>query len=136
MDDFLLGQLIAPEPERKHQILWGYLSSIAAERSSEPMHLPPRDYAGLELSRGTICLEDAKDHVGERMKGGRIFANALAGDYLGTGDVGRRNHLRRLQRLRFSKHAGRLWSDIRGMPVNSCVLATLVERVVVRGMLW
>jgi formylmethanofuran dehydrogenase subunit C len=82
-DEFLLGQLIAPEPVRKYQILWGYLSSIAAERSSVPMHLPSRDYAGLELSRGIICLDEAKDHVGERMKGGRIFACGSAGDYLG-----------------------------------------------------
>ena len=82
-DEFLLGQIIAPEPLRKHQILWGYLSSIAAERSSVPLCLPSRDYAGLELSSGIICLEEAKDHVGEKMKGGRIFASGSAGDYLG-----------------------------------------------------
>ena len=82
-DDLLLGQIIAPEPVRKYQIIWGYLSSIAAERSSVPLCLPSRDYVGLELSRGIICLEEAKDHVGERMKGGRIFASGSAGDYLG-----------------------------------------------------
>jgi formylmethanofuran dehydrogenase subunit C len=87
-DEILLNQLIMQKPSIKHQILWGYLTSIAAERKSEPLSLPPINYAGLELTRGTIHLEDAKDHVGERMKGGRIFIQNAAGDYLGQEMVG------------------------------------------------
>jgi formylmethanofuran dehydrogenase subunit C len=83
-----LIQLIDSDPGKTYQLLWGYLSSIAAERSPEPLHLPARDYAGLELSSGTIILDEAKDHVakdhvGERMKGGRILVRLGAGDYLG-----------------------------------------------------
>ena len=83
-----LDRLIGSNPGKTYRLLWGYLSSIAAERSPEPLHLPARDYAGLELSSGTIILDEArdhvaKDHVGERMKGGRILAGLGAGDYLG-----------------------------------------------------
>ena len=83
-----LIQLIDSDPGKTYQLLWGYLSSIAAERSPEPLHLPARDYAGLELTSGTIILDEAKDHVakdhvGERMKGGRILVRLGAGDYLG-----------------------------------------------------
>ena len=82
-DESLLRQLVKADPGKKYQLLWGYLSSIAAERSPEPLLLPARDYAGLELTSGTIILEEAGDHVGERMKGGRIFARRGAGDFLG-----------------------------------------------------
>ena len=82
-DENLLGQLIAAEPGKKYQVLWGYLSSIAAERSPVPLRLPARDFAGLELCRGSIILEEGKDHVGERMKGGRILVHGSAGDFLG-----------------------------------------------------
>jgi formylmethanofuran dehydrogenase subunit C len=78
-----LIQLIDSDPGKTYQLLWGYLSSIAAERSPEPLHLPARDYAGLELTSGTILLDGARDHVGERMKGGRILVRLGAGDYLG-----------------------------------------------------
>jgi len=82
-DDGLLGQLIAADPGKKYQVLWGYLSSIAAERSPVSVQLPARDFAGLELCRGSIVLEEARDHVGERMKGGRILVHGFAGDFLG-----------------------------------------------------
>jgi len=82
-DEKLLGQLLAPEPDKMCQVLWGFLSSIAAERSPVPLRLPARDFAGLELCQGTIILEEAKDHVGERMKGGRILVHGAAGDFLG-----------------------------------------------------
>jgi formylmethanofuran dehydrogenase subunit C len=79
----LLAQLIASDPGKKYRIVWGYLSSIAAERGTEPLRLPARDYAGLELSGGVIVLEKGADHVGERMRSGRIFVKGEAGDYLG-----------------------------------------------------
>jgi formylmethanofuran dehydrogenase subunit C len=87
-DMSMLDRLIGSDPGKKYQLLWGYLSSIAAERSPGPLRLPARDYAGLELTSGTIILDEAsdhlaKDHVGERMKGGRIFIRLAAGDFLG-----------------------------------------------------
>jgi formylmethanofuran dehydrogenase subunit C len=90
-----LIRLIDSDPGKTYQLLWGYLSSIAAERSPEPLHLPARDYAGLELSSGTIILDEAKDHVakdhvGERMKGGRIVVrqNMRGGFGVVQGDSG------------------------------------------------
>lgn len=88
-DAALLARLIATDPGKKFQVIWGFLSSIAAERCHGPLILPARDFAGLELCSGSIVLEEAagharaKDHVGERMKGGRIVVHGRAGDYLG-----------------------------------------------------
>ncbi len=82
-DESLLCQLVAADPGKKYKILWGFLSSIAAERSPLPLRLPARDFAGLELCGGSIILEEARDHVGERMKGGRILVHGSAGDFLG-----------------------------------------------------
>jgi formylmethanofuran dehydrogenase subunit C len=82
-DPSLLARLIASDPGRKYGMIWGILSSIAAERSPEPLRLPCRDFIGLELRDGVIVLERARDHLGERMRGGRIFVRGNAGDYLG-----------------------------------------------------
>ncbi|MEI8002888.1 MAG: hypothetical protein WCG94_00975 [Methanothrix sp.] len=82
-DSSQLGLLISADPGKRYALLWGYLSSIAAESCSKPLMLPCRDYAGLELAKGTIILQEAKAHVGERMKGGRILVQGKAGDYLG-----------------------------------------------------
>jgi formylmethanofuran dehydrogenase subunit C len=82
-DDRLIFSLISTSPEKKHRMIWGYLTSISAERSLTPLRLPSGDFAGLELSMGTIIIEQGGDHVGERIKGGRIFIKGVAGDYLG-----------------------------------------------------
>jgi formylmethanofuran dehydrogenase subunit C len=79
----LLVQLLAQEPKKAHQVLWGCLSSIAADASPAPLKIAARDYAGLELKRGTLILEGARDHLGEKMAGGRIYVQGPAGDYLG-----------------------------------------------------
>jgi formylmethanofuran dehydrogenase subunit C len=78
-----LDLLISSDPAKKHSMVWGYLTSLAAERSPDPLKLPSRDYVGLELRHGTIILSFAGDHVGERMSGGRIVVQETAGDYLG-----------------------------------------------------
>jgi formylmethanofuran dehydrogenase subunit C len=78
-----LELLVSAHPGKKYALLWGYLTSLAAECCTAPLLLPCRDYAGLELSRGTIILQEAGDHVGERMKGGKIRVQGKAGDYLG-----------------------------------------------------
>ncbi len=84
-DAELLAQLLSGEPGKKYGMIWGYLSSIAAERSLGPLRLKDRDFAGLELCGGVLVLDGSADHVGERMAGGRIFVQGRAGDYLGQG---------------------------------------------------
>ncbi len=86
-DKSMLSRLISSEPGRKYQVIWGYLTAIAAERSSEPLRvgLPQKacNFVGLEMARGIIMVGSCGDHVGERMKGGRIFVREGAGSYLG-----------------------------------------------------
>jgi len=82
-DENLLFQLMTAKPGKKYRMLWGHLSSFAAERSTAPLRLPAEDFAGLEMGCGSIILEEAADHVGERMSGGRILVRGAAGDYLG-----------------------------------------------------
>jgi len=82
-DQTLLHRLIYSRPEKKHALIWGYLSSLAAEASPGPLELPGYDYAGLELRSGTVLLDVAGEHAGERMKGGRILVKKRAGSYLG-----------------------------------------------------
>ncbi|MFZ2471233.1 MAG: hypothetical protein WAW52_04745 [Methanothrix sp.] len=78
-----LDLLISAHPAKRYGLLWGYLTSLAAERCNAPLMLPSCDYAGLELSCGTIILQEAGAHVGEKMKGGKIRVVGNAGDYLG-----------------------------------------------------
>jgi formylmethanofuran dehydrogenase subunit C len=78
-----LDLLISADPGKRYALLWGYLTSLAAERSAAPLELPCRDYAGLELLSGTIILQEAGAHVGERMKGGKILVQRSAGDFMG-----------------------------------------------------
>ncbi len=86
-DEKLLFGLIKTGPRaKKHdQIVWGFLSSLVAERIPEPLMLPAMDFAGLELRKGTIVLDGGRGahHVGENMSGGRIVVKGEAGDYLG-----------------------------------------------------
>ena len=72
--------LLSSQPDKRCAMIWGYVSSLAAERSPLPLRLPARDYAGLELAGGSIILEKGGDHVGERMGGGRIKIEGAAGD--------------------------------------------------------
>ena len=91
---------------RREGMIWGILTSLAAERLPSPLVIQPQDYAGLELHGGTIIL-DAKasppwlngrgsdgsgkvmgswkraHHLGERISGGRLVVRGGAGDYLG-----------------------------------------------------
>jgi len=75
--------LLSSQPGKRCALIWGYISSLAAEKSPEALHLPSFDYAGLELAKGCIMMDRAGDHVGERMRGGRIVVQQEAGDYLG-----------------------------------------------------
>ena len=69
----LLARLISLVPEGKREaLIWGYLTSIAAEGSLEPVEVTGGDYAGLELARGRLFIDGAGDHIGEGMKGGLI----------------------------------------------------------------
>jgi formylmethanofuran dehydrogenase subunit C len=87
-DEKLALRLIDAEPKREHQLLWGYLTSIAAEHSHSPLRLAGGSFAGLELSQGTIVLEKAGERVGMHMEGGRIFVKGCAGSNLGEGMAG------------------------------------------------
>jgi formylmethanofuran dehydrogenase subunit C len=82
-DGKLLSRLIEEDPGKKLSSLWGYLTSLAAERSAGPLKLLGLDFAGRELSSGVIILEEGADHIGEGMKGGRIVVLGEAGDFLG-----------------------------------------------------
>lgn len=84
-DKTVLSSLISADPGKKYRMIWGYITALAAECSPEPLRLPTKawDFVGLELSRGVIVVETGGDHVGERMKGGRIFVREGAGSHLG-----------------------------------------------------
>ena len=105
--DTISAILVCASPRgRREEMIWGYLSSLAAERLSSPLVIPPRNYAGLEMRRGTIILEGTASssgskagvlagsagvggswvrahHLGERISGGRLVVRGTAGDYLG-----------------------------------------------------
>jgi len=109
--DSILTILVCASPRgRREEMIWGFLSSLAAERLSSPLVIPPRNYAGLEMRGGTIILEVAASssgskagvfagsagigggiggswvrahHLGERISGGRLVVRGTAGDYLG-----------------------------------------------------
>jgi len=90
---------------RREETIYGILTGLAAERLAEPLVIPPRNYAGLEMKRGTIVLDGAAPatgpkrvsggagqtrphgakahHLGEKMSGGRLIIRGGAGDYLG-----------------------------------------------------
>lgn len=92
VSDDVLPRLLSSTPhEKKEYVVWGYVTSIAAERSRQPVTVRPIDFAGLELSSGTLILNsDGKSrpsHVGERMSYGMIRLGD-AGDYLGHGMTG------------------------------------------------
>lgn len=87
-DSKMLSKLIVEDPGKKLSPLWGYLTSLAAERSAEPLKLPGLDFAGRELSSGVIILEESEDHIGEGMKGGKIVVLGGAGDFLGQAMAG------------------------------------------------
>lgn len=88
-DSRLLERLLLGRPkDAQSRTIWGYLTSIAAERAEGPLQVPSGDYAGLELRRGSIIVAGETggplgDHIGERMSGGRIAVRGEAGDCLG-----------------------------------------------------
>jgi len=59
-DEKLLGQLLAPEPDKMCQVLWGFLSSIAAERSPVPLRLPPGILPGWNCVRAPLSWKRPK----------------------------------------------------------------------------
>lgn len=92
VDDDIIPRLLSSMPHGKREcVIWGYVTSIAAERSEQPVTVRPMDFAGLELSRGTLILSsDGKSrpsHVGERMSSG-LIRMCEAGDYLGQSMTG------------------------------------------------
>jgi formylmethanofuran dehydrogenase subunit C len=134
-DPGTLERLLMSDPGKGYQIIWGHLSSIAAERSPEPLRLPARDYAGLGLSRGGIILEGegkSVDHVGERMSGGRIYLHQGAGDYLGQEMTGGGIITAGVGSYAFRRMSGG-WGVIRGEGGNFLALGSSGGRVVCQG---
>jgi formylmethanofuran dehydrogenase subunit C len=95
-----------PESKRRRdRMIWGYVTSIAAERKDDPVRLFAKegcgglDFAGLELGRGRLIITSATTerkpnrkeqlggYIGQGMSGGRITVDK-AGDYLGQGMSG------------------------------------------------
>lgn len=85
---------ITPSNDPIERRIWGYLTSIAAESSIDPLIVSGGDFAGLELAGGSIVIDcninSARsrkvrpfDHIGERMSGGRLKVIGSAGDYIG-----------------------------------------------------
>lgn len=91
VSDDVIPRLLSSTPHGKREsVIWGYLTSIAAERSRQPVTVRPMDFAGLELSSGVLILSGTgvrPSHVGERMISGMIRLGD-AGDYLGQGMTG------------------------------------------------
>jgi formylmethanofuran dehydrogenase subunit C len=83
-----LSRLISEVPSKKLLPIWGFLTSIAAEKSPGPVNITGQDYVGHELSFGTIVLDEGADHIGEKMKGGKIIVKGKAGNYLGQEMIG------------------------------------------------
>lgn len=81
----LLRLIESPPAQKSGAVIWGYLTSLAAEQSASPICVPAGDWAGLEMAGGRLILQPGlrpPSHVGERMKGGRI-SMLVAGEYLG-----------------------------------------------------
>ena len=100
--DLIEDLVISATPkDKREEMIWGFLASLAAERLSEPLVIPPRNFAGLELKGGVIILEKEvceapasgpkpggagrnrgtrAHHLGERMSGGRLVVRGDAGD--------------------------------------------------------
>ncbi|MCQ8902794.1 MAG: hypothetical protein NQU42_01665 [Methanothrix sp.] len=92
LNDEIIPRMISSIPQgKKESLIWGYITSIAAERSASYVVVRPMDFAGLELSGGMLILmgdeKKRPSHVGERMRSGMIRLGE-AGDYLGQGMSG------------------------------------------------
>jgi len=89
-DDAIFGLIESASPlNPREEKIRGYLSGIVAERSSKPLNLAAGNFAGAEMNSGVIVLKaraggkTPPDHVGEKMRGGRIVLEVGAGHYLG-----------------------------------------------------
>ena len=100
--NLIVDLVISASPkDKREEMIWGFLASLAAERLSLPLVIPPRNFAGLELKRGVIILDGEAceasatgpkpsgagqnrstraHHLGERMSGGRLVVRGGAGD--------------------------------------------------------
>ncbi|AET65189.1 formylmethanofuran dehydrogenase subunit C [Methanothrix harundinacea] len=132
--------------DKKEGTIWGYLTSIAAERLPSPLVIPPRNYAGLELAGGTLILDGGTPpsggaekapwrrahHLGERMSGGRLVVLGGAGDYLGQEMRGGGIVALSCGDYAFRKMAGG-WGVVRGAAGNYLAVGNSGGRVVVKG---
>ena len=142
--------LSASPKDRREEMIWGFLSGLAAEMRSEPLVIPPRNYAGLEMKMGTIILDGAAParagasgeanktrsakahHLGERMSGGRLVVRGDAGDYLGQEMAGGGIVCTSCGDYAFRKMAGG-WGVVGGDAGNYLGVGNSGGRIVVKG---
>lgn len=131
---------------RREEAIWGYLTSIAAERLPSPLVVQPRNYAGLELRRGKLILDGGlpastgveksswrrAHHLGERMSGGRLVVLGGAGDYLGQEMRGGGIVALSCGDYAFRKMAGG-WGVVKGNAGNYLAVGASGGRIAVKG---
>jgi glutamate synthase domain-containing protein 3 len=127
-----LSRLISEVPSNKLLPIWGFLTSIAAEKSPEPINITGRDYVGHELSFGTIISDEGADHVGEKMKGGRLIVKGKAGNYLGQEMIGGGIVAKSCKNYGFRNMRGG-WGVIFGDAGNSFGLGNSGGKLLVKG---
>jgi formylmethanofuran dehydrogenase subunit C len=153
--DSIVDLVLSASPkERREEMIWGLLSGLAAERLPEPLVLPPRNYAGLEMKGGTIILDGTAPasgpkgvsggagqtrpqgakahHLGERMAGGRLVVRGGAGDYLGQEMRGGGIVCSSCGDYAFRKMAGG-WGVVRGDAGNYLGVGNSGGRIAVKG---
>lgn len=133
IDVTLLQRLVSQKPKgKRNSAIWGILTAIAADRSAVPFRLEAGDYAGAELSRGTLILEQGGDHVGEKMSGGKIMVLKGCGDYLGQEMTGGGILAQSCRDYAFRNMRGG-WGVVRGDAGNYAGLGNQLGKILIRG---
>lgn len=79
-----LDLLISAHPGKKYALLWGYLTSFAAECRTAPLILPCRDYAFRNIRAGYgVVRGDCGKFAGLGNCGGRIVVQGSCGERAG-----------------------------------------------------
>lgn len=154
--DQIVDLILSASPkDKREEIIWGILTSLAAESLSEPLVIPPRNFAGLELKRGTIILDGEASgagpkarasevagqtpalwtsghHLGEKMYGGMLVVRGRAGDYLGQEMSGGGIVCASCGDYAFRKMTGG-WGVVKGDAGNYIGVGNSGGRIVVKG---
>jgi len=139
--------------DKREETIYGILTGLAAERLAEPLVIPPRNYAGLEMKGGAIILDGTAPasepksrasggagqpqsatahHLGEKMSGGRLIVRGGAGDYLGQEMRGGGIVCSSCGDYAFRNMAGG-WGVVKGNAGNYLGVGNFGGRIVVKG---